>query len=227
MEMFLVAVVMWYFLLQSGVYATLAGVLGAFTVPARPKYDPQRFSAHVKDLMVRFDASYRPGTSIMTNDALRAVVQTLENGVHRVETPLQRLEHVWHLPVAFLVIPVFALANAGVPLEFGHLGEALTHPVTLGVGLGLVAGKVIGITGASWLALKAGIGQLPVGTRFAQIAAVSLLGGIGFTMSIFIAQLGYAANAELLLMAKMGILTAWLVAGVGGFVCLLLLSRRR
>jgi NhaA family Na+:H+ antiporter len=227
MPYFLVAVVMWYFLLQSGVHATLAGVLGAFTVPARPKYDPQRFSAHVKDLMVRFDASYRPGTSIMTNDALRAVVQTLENGVHRVETPLQRLEHVWHLPVAFLVIPVFALFNAGVPLEFDRLGEALTHPVTLGVGLGLVAGKVIGITGASWLALKAGIGQLPADTRFAQLAAVSLLGGIGFTMSIFIAQLGYAANAELLLMAKMGILTASLVAGVGGFVWLFLLSRRR
>lgn len=227
MPYFLVAVVMWYFLLQSGVHATLAGVLGAFTVPARPKYDPQRFSVHVKDLMARFDASYRPGTSIMTNDALRAVVQTLENGVHRVETPLQRLEHVWHLPVAFLVIPVFALFNAGVPLEFDHLGEALTHPVTLGVGLGLVAGKVIGITGASWLALKAGIGQLPADTRFAQIAAVSLLGGIGFTMSIFIAQLGYAANAELLLMAKTGILTASLLAGVGGFAWLYLLSRRR
>ncbi len=227
MPYFLVAVLMWYFLLQSGVHATLAGVLGAFTVPARPKYDPQRFSVHVKDLMVRFDASYRPGTSIMTNDALRAVVQTLENGVHRVETPLQRLEHVWHLPVAFLVIPVFALFNAGVSLEFDRLGEALTHPVTLGVGLGLVAGKVIGITGASWLALKAGIGQLPADTRFAQLAAVSLLGGIGFTMSIFIAQLGYAANAELLLMAKMGILTASLVAGVGGFVWLFLLSRRR
>lgn len=227
MPYFLVAVVMWYFLLQSGVHATLAGVLGAFTVPARPKYDPQRFSVHVKDLMARFDASYRPGTSIMTNDALRAVVQTLENGVHRVETPLQRLEHVWHLPVAFLVIPVFALFNAGVPLEFDRLGEALTHPVTLGVGLGLVAGKVIGITGASWLALKAGIGQLPADTRFAQIAAVSLLGGIGFTMSIFIAQLGYAANAELLLMAKMGILTASLLAGVGGFAWLYLLSRRR
>jgi len=227
MPYFLVAVLMWYFLLQSGVHATLAGVLGAFTVPARPKYDPQRFSAHVKDLMVRFDASYRPGTSIMTNDALRAVVQTLENGVHRVETPLQRLEHVWHLPVAFLVIPVFALFNAGVPLEFDRLGEALTHPVTLGVGLGLVAGKVIGITGASWLALKAGIGQLPADTRFAQLAAVSLLGGIGFTMSIFIAQLGYAANAELLLMAKMGILTASLVAGVAGFVWLFLLGRRR
>ena len=224
---FTVAVLLWYFLLQSGVHATLAGVLGAFTVPARPKYDPERFSTHVKELIARFDASYRPGTSIMTNDALRAVVQTLENGVHRVETPLQRLEHIWHMPVAFLVIPVFALFNAGVPLELGRLGESLVHPVTLGVGLGLVAGKVIGITGASWLALKSGYAQLPAGTGFAQIAAVSLLGGIGFTMSIFIAQLGYAADPELLLMAKTGILSASLAAGIGGYVWLLLLSRRR
>ncbi len=224
---FTVAVLLWYFLLQSGVHATLAGVLGAFTVPARPKYDPQRFSTHVKDLIARFDASYRPGTSIMTNDALHGVVQTLENGVHGVGTPLQRLEHLWHLPVAFLVIPIFALFNAGVPLELGRLDESLAHPVTLGVGLGLVAGKVIGITGASWLALKTGFAQLPAGTRFSQIAAVSLLGGIGFTMSIFIAQLGYATSPELLLMAKTGILFASLVAGLGGYVSLFLLSARR
>jgi NhaA family Na+:H+ antiporter len=224
---FAVAVLLWYFLLQSGVHATLAGVLGAFTVPARPKYDPQRFSGYVRELMTRFDASYRPGTSIMTNDDLRAVVQTLENGVHRVGTPLQRLEHIWHLPAAFVVIPVFALFNAGVPLELGRLGDNLTHPVTLGVMLGLVVGKVVGITGASWLALKAGFAQLPAGTRFSQIAAVSLLGGIGFTMSIFIAQLGYADDPELLVMAKTGILAASLVAGVGGYLALYLLSRRR
>jgi len=224
---FLVAVLLWYFLLLSGVHATLAGVIGAFTVPARPKYDPERFSTRIKELIARFDASHQPGTNIMTNDKLRAVVQTMENGVHFVETPLQRLEHYWHLPVAFLVIPVFALFNAGVPIEIANLGVALSHPVTLGVMLGLVAGKVIGITGASWLALKFGFAQLPAGTRFAQIAAVSLLGGIGFTMSIFIAQLGYAASPELLQMAKIGILMASLVAGVGGFVWLYLLSVKR
>jgi NhaA family Na+:H+ antiporter len=99
--------------------------------------------------------------------------------------------------------------------------------VTLGVMLGLVAGKIVGITGASWLALRLGFAQLPVGTRFAQIAAVSLLGGIGFTMSIFIAQLGYASSPEFLQMAKIGILTASLVAGVGGLVWLYLLSASR
>ena len=224
---FLVAVLLWYFLLLSGVHATIAGVIGAFTVPARPKYDPERFSAYLKDLIARFDASHKPGSNIMTNENLRAVVQTMENSVHRVETPLQRLEHIWHLPVAFVVIPVFALFNAGVVFEFGRINEMFSHPVTLGVIFGLIAGKVIGISGASWLALKFGIATLPAGTRFAQILAVSLLGGIGFTMSIFIAQLGFAASPELLMMAKIGILTASLVAGLGGFLWLYLLSTKR
>ncbi len=224
---FIAAVLLWYALLQSGVHATLAGVLGAFTVPARPKYDPEIFSQHLKTLIARFDASHEPGKSILTNDKLQTVVQTLENGVQRVETPLQRLEHAWHLPVAFLVIPIFALFNTGIPMEFGTLRETLSHPVTLGVGLGLIVGKFVGITGASWLALKLGVGQLPAGTRFSQIAGVSLLGGIGFTMAIFIAELGFAQQPDYLLMAKTGILTASLLAGLAGFVWLYLASGRR
>ncbi len=221
---FIVAVFLWYALLQSGVHATLAGILGAFSVPAVPKYKPERFSQHVRELMQRFDASHRPGTSIMTNDKLRAVVQTLENGVHSVEAPLQRLEHVWHMPVAYLVIPVFALVNAGIALDFSAPGGTLIHPVMLGVSLGLVLGKFIGITGVCWLMLKLKIAVLPKNTRFSQIAGVSLLAGIGFTMSIFVAQLGFEDNADLLLMAKTGILAASLLAGVAGFVWLYLVS---
>ncbi len=175
--------------------------------------------------MKRFDASHQPGKSIMTNVELRAVVQTLENGVHSVEAPLQRLEHIWHMPVAYLVIPIFALANAGIPLTFGSLGETLTHPVLLGVALGLVLGKFIGITGASWLVLKLGVAELPKGTRFTQIAGVSLLAGIGFTMSIFVAQLGFEGREDLLLIAKTGILGASFLAGVTGFIWLYLVSK--
>jgi len=221
---FIVAVLMWYALQQSGVHATLAGIMGALSVPATPKYDPVRFSEHVGRLMKRFDASHQPGKSIMTNIELRAVVQALENGVHSVEAPLQRLEHVWHMPVAYLVIPIFALANAGIPMEAGSLSESLTHPVMLGVSLGLVLGKFVGITGASWLVLKLGMAELPKGTRFTQIAGVSLLAGIGFTMSIFVAQLGFGEHGDLLLMAKTGILVGSLLAGVGGFVWLYLVS---
>lgn len=222
---FVVAVLLWYALLQSGVHATLAGILGAMSVPAIPRYKPERFSEHVKELMQRFDNSHQPGQSIMTNDTLRSVVQTLENGVHSVEAPLQRLEHIWHMPVAYLIIPVFALANAGIPLALGSLADTFSHPVMLGVSLGLVLGKFIGISGASWLVLKMGIAELPKDTRFIQIVGVSLLAGIGFTMSIFVAQLGFSHNEELLLMAKTGILFASLLAGVSGYIWLYLVSK--
>ncbi len=224
---FLVGILLWFAMLKSGVHATLAGVITAFTIPARPKYDPSLFSQHVKELIARFDKSYRPGESIMKNQEQRAIVQTLENGVQLVETPLQRLEHSMHMPVAFLVIPVFAFINAGIPIDFSVFGETLQHPVALGVMLGLVLGKFIGITGASWLVLKLGMAKLPVDTSFSQIAGVSLLAGIGFTMSIFIAELGFAGHPEDLLMAKTGILAASLLAGVSGYLWLFLASKSR
>jgi len=222
----IVGMFLWYALLLSGVHATLAGILTAFTIPAMPRYKPELFSASVKELMQRFDASHEPGKSIMTNDKLRAVVQTLENGVHSVEAPLQRLEHAWHMPVAYLVIPIFALANAGIPIKLDALGDTMSHPVMLGVTLGLVLGKFIGITGVSWLLLKFGVAVLPKDTRFTQIAGVSLLAGIGFTMSIFVAELGFAGHAEHLLMAKTGILAASIFTGIAGFVWLYMVSEK-
>lgn len=222
---FIVSVFLWYALLQSGVHATLAGVLGALAVPAMPKYNPERFSGQVKELIQRFDDSIENNHNILTNDKSRAVVQTLENVVHNVQAPLQQLEHIWHLPVAYVIIPIFALANAGIALDFNSLGSTLSHPVMLGVSAGLVLGKLIGITGASWLVLKLGIGVLPKDTRFTQIVGVSLLAGIGFTMSIFVAQLGFSDNQEMLLMAKTGILFASLFAGIAGYIWLYIVSK--
>jgi NhaA family Na+:H+ antiporter len=220
-----VAIFLWYSILESGVHAALAGVLGAFAVPARPKYNPDLFSERVKEMVTRFDSSNKQGGNILTNENLYAVVQSLEKGVRGVQTPLQRLENIWHLPVAFLVIPVFSLFNAGIPLDLRSLGKTLTHPVMLGVFLGLVLGKFTGITGACWLALRFGVGQLPKKTRFAQIAAVSILGGIGFTMSIFIADLGFSAQPEYLLMAKTGVIAASFLDGSVGFLWLWWLGR--
>ena len=219
---FILAIFLWYAMYLSGVHATLAGVLGAFSVPARPKYNPDHFSQYVSELMQRFNDSHVSGKSIMNNDNMRAIVQTLDNGIHQVEAPLQRLEHAWHLPVAYLVIPIFALFNAGIPLELAGLGQTLMHPVTMGVTFGLIVGKVIGIAGSCWIALKLNIGQLPAETRFTQIIGVSLLGGIGFTMSIFIAELGFTNQPDLLLMAKTGILFSSLLAGLSGFIWLYL-----
>jgi len=224
---FIVTTVLWYALLQSGVHATLAGVLCAIAIPAKPKYNPVLFSTRVKKLIAHFDAHHPTDANIMTNQQLHSVVQTLEQSVHAVQTPLQRLEYGLHLPVAFLAIPIFSLFNAGIPIDFGTMSTTFTHPVTLGVMVGLVMGKFLGITGACWLALRMGVAQLPSNTRFSQIAAASMLAGIGFTMSIFISELGFATQAEYLLMAKTGILAASLLAGLIGFGWLWWLGRTR
>lgn len=224
---FLIGILLWLAMLKSGVHATLAGVLTALTIPAHPKFEPQQFSKLVRRLLDKFDQSHKPGLGIMRNEEQRSILQTLENGVHLVETPLQRLEHSMHTPVAFLIIPLFALANAGIPVYFDSLGETLVHPVTIGVMLGLILGKFLGIAGFSWLAVKLGLGKLPEGVSFVHIAGVSLLGGIGFTMSIFIAELAFVGQTEYLLMAKTGILFASFIAGIGGYIWLYLAGNRR
>ena len=221
---FILGLLLWLALLKSGIHATLAGVLTALTIPARPRFEPQQFSHQVRQLLERFDASHRPGVSIMRNEAQLSILQTFEHGVHSVETPLQRLEHTMHTPVAFLIIPIFALANAGIPIEFSGLGDTLFHPVTLGVMSGLVLGKFLGIAGSCYLAIKLGIGRLPQGVTFNQLSGVAVLAGIGFTMSIFIAELAFAGEDQYLLMAKTGILFASLVAGIGGYLWLRLAS---
>ncbi|KPV41507.1 sodium:proton antiporter [Thiohalorhabdus denitrificans] len=223
---FLVGIFLWLAMLQSGIHATLAGILTAWTIPARPKFDPRTFSRLVRQLMDRFDQKVSPGRSLIHNPDQHALVQTLENGVHQVETPLQRLEHLFHLPVALLVIPIFAFANAGIPLHLEELGNVVSEPVTLGIILGLVVGKPLGVAGGALLAARLGIGELPAGVRTAHVVGAGMLSGIGFTMSIFIANLGFAGMEETIVLAKTGILAASLMAGLGGTFWLVAASRR-
>ena len=122
--------------------------------------------------------------------------------------------------MALLVIPLFALANAGVPLSLKALTGVFAHPVSLGIIVGLVLGKMLGILGTTWAALKLGVASLPSGARMSQILGVGLLGGIGFTMSIFIAELAWPGQEELLTQAKMGIICASLLAGSSGYLWL-------
>lgn len=224
---FIIAVILWYAMLQSGVHATLAGVIGAFTVPARSKYDPKLFADMVNQHIDKFIANRKQQDSLMTNNQLYSIVQNLEESVRGVQTPLQQLELKWHLPVAFLVIPIFAIFNAGIPIQMGTLSDTFTNPVMLGVMLGLLIGKFVGISGACWLAIKLGLAKMPSQTRFSQIAAVSVLGGIGFTMSIFIAELGFPGHPEHLLMAKTGVLAGSICAGLIGFIWLWWLGRKQ
>jgi NhaA family Na+:H+ antiporter len=210
----------WLAMLESGVHATIAGVLVAWTVPVRPKLEPRRFSQYIRNLMNKFDRLERDRKTLIQGQQQRAILQAIETGVHKVESPLQRLEHTLHIPAAFVVVPLFALANAGIAIDPASFKTAIVHPVTLGVVVGLLGGKLVGVAGLSSLAVWLGLAQLPAGCRMSHMVGIGLLAGIGFTMSIFIAELGFRAQPELLLNAKMGVLGASVVAGAAGYAWL-------
>ena len=224
---FVVATFLWIAMLFSGIHPTLAGIIGAFTVPARPKYDPEFFKEQQRSLLDTFEASFQLSKQIISNTTMKAVVYKMEELVQSVMTPLQRLEHIWHMPVAFIVIPIFAFFNAGVPISVESLSSMTDNKIMLGVVAGLVLGKFIGITGACYIAIKLKIAQLPSNTCMPQIAGASMLAGIGFTMSIFIAQLAFGGNQQLLDIAKTGILIASLAAGLIGYFWLWYIGKER
>ena len=206
---------LWVAFLQSGIHATIAGVLAAMAIPARTRIDTDEFLTCGRELMDEFDAAGVEGKDVLTNHDQQAVIQAIENACEEAQAPLQRIEHDLQLWVAFGIIPLFALANAGVHLPADFAG-AFTHPVTLGVLLGLVIGKPVGITLFSWMAVRLGVATLPAGVSWRAVVGVSCLGGIGFTMSLFIAALAFTDGA-LVTEAKIGILAASLLAGVMGW----------
>ena len=220
-----VGVLLWAAMLASGIHATIAGILVAFVIPIRPKFKPDVFINRVKESSVKMQKAIADNADIIHNNRFRALVSSLGDGVQLVQAPAQRLEHGLHLPVAYLVIPVFALANAGIPVDFAGFGQYLQHPITLGVLAGLLLGKPLGIAGFTWITVKLGWAELPTGLNMKHILGVGLLGGIGFTMSIFIADLGFAGLPEDLLMAKTGILLASAIAGFAGFFWLMFHTR--
>jgi len=211
---------LWLGMMESGIHATLAGVLTALTIPANSNCKGGIFSVNITALMDRFKQADQPEKGIMENAEQQAIMQTMENYVHNMESPLQRMEHALHLWVAFLIVPLFALANAGITIDFSQLNSIVTHPVTIGISLGLVAGKVIGIFGAAFILVKMGWGRLPDNITLSMIGGVSFLAGIGFTMSIFIASLAFSEQATYLLNAKIGIILASVISGVCGYLLL-------
>jgi NhaA family Na+:H+ antiporter len=214
---------LWLAVFESGVHATVAGVLLALTIPANTRIDPRAFLDRSRATLAAFEragSDEETGASILTNGARQEALAELEDAVEGAGAPLQRMEHVLHPWVAFAIIPLFALANAGVRVE-GDLGAALGNQVTLGVVLGLVLGKQLGVTLAAWLAVRSGVTDLPEGVGWRHIYGAGWLAGIGFTMSLFVADLAFAvSDGGLLTAAKLGILVASLLAGVGGWVIL-------
>jgi len=221
----LLGVLLWAAVLQSGVHATIAGVLLAMTIPSRTELNPHEFLLRGRALLNRFERCAQDEKTVMNDEEQQAVIEALEDSAEKVQPPLHRLQQALHPWVTFFVMPVFALANAGVAFD-GNVFTNLLQPIPVGVVLGLLLGKPIGITFASWLAVRTRLGRLPAEVTWAHIHGASWLGGIGFTMSIFVAGLAFQTEA-LLNMAKFGIFTASLLAGIVGSVLLLRQSPKR
>jgi NhaA family Na+:H+ antiporter len=214
----LVGVALWLAFLKSGVHATVAGVLFAFTIPASSRINTKVFSNVTHSLVKDFDKAGDHGDNVLTNDERLSIVDKIENNCKKILTPLQRFEHGLHPWVSFLIMPIFALSNAGVSIVAG-LGSALTSPISLGIIIGLFFGKQIGIFSFSYLAIKLGIATKPKGVCWKNIYGAAILAGIGFTMSLFIANLAFSSK-ELLNIAKVGILAGSLISGIVGFIFL-------
>ena len=211
----------WAAFLGSGIHTTVAGVIVAMFIPARGRYETDTFLTRVRNHIDQFQCE--PGScgyTILLNSRHLDAVRSIEESCHDVETPLQRLEYSLHGWVTYLIIPLFALANAGLYLGDLRLSESFAHPVTLGVLLGLVIGKPLGISlfalAAAWL-LKTG---LPQGVSARHIIGAACLGGIGFTMSLFIGGLSFS-DPHYMEFAKLGILVASVLAAAMGMLVLL------
>jgi NhaA family Na+:H+ antiporter len=203
----LIGLVMWYFMLRSGVHATIAGVLMALAVPLRHRLSPQQLQQELRPLTAR-------GGDF---EQIEVVIGHIDEVLERARSPLHKMEHALAPWTAFVIMPVFAFFNAGVAV--GGAGAALLGPVSLGAFLGLLLGKPIGIAGFAALAVKTGLTRLPDGTSWLGLIGVGLIAGIGFTMSLFIASLAFPDPA-MLNQAKMGVLSASVIAALAGLAFL-------
>jgi Na+:H+ antiporter, NhaA family len=210
--------VLWIAVLQSGIHATIAGVVLAITIPSRTVLAPSQFLSHSRAVLEHFERAAQSTSVVMKDEELQSAIEALEDSCEKVQPPLHRLEHGLHPWVTFLIMPVFALANAGVVFE-GRVAN-LTEPVMLGVMLGLLLGKPIGITLAAWLAVRSKLASLPAGLTWSHIHGAGWLGGIGFTMSLFVAGLAFR-DERLLTISKLGILAGSMLAGIAGSAVLL------
>ena len=216
--------VLWYLMLNSGIHATIAGVIVAFCVPGSLRKNAVHYIERIKENISGFNEVHVVGkhhTAILTHQEIHKL-KSIESAADKLISPLQELEDRLHSLISFFIIPLFAFANIGVDLSGMSIG-GLVGGVGLSVMIGLVAGKFIGVFSFSWIAIKLGFVQLPQGSDWKSFASVCVLCGIGLTVSIFIADLSYAAlgsETTLLSEAKLGILCGSLISAIAG--CLLL-----
>ena len=204
---------LWFFVHESGVHATIAGVLLAFAIPTRTRINAQEFSDKARGLLEHFDRTETGDLLVLTSKGQQEAIFGLERESEGVTAPLLRLEQALHGFTAFVVMPLFALSNAGV-----SLGGSFEGGATTAVLLGLVIGKPLGITGAALIAVRTRLASLPGGVSWTALHGCAWLGGIGFTMSLFIAALAFDGT-PLLDSAKVGILAGSILSGViGGLI---------
>ncbi len=217
-------IVVWYLFLQSGVHATIAGVLVAFTIPSIPCLNVKKYITRIRENIAGFP--HFDKSSILLTPNQIDVLKSIESASDKVISPLQFMEDRMHGMVNYLIMPLFAFANAGITLS-GNGGGEIAGLVTYAVVLGLVLGKFVGIYSFTWLAVRMRVTSLPQGMNWRNTAGVALLGGIGFTVSLFIANLSFGAVDEALLsQAKLGVLVGTVLAGILGYVVLKLTLRR-
>jgi NhaA family Na+:H+ antiporter len=221
-----IGVATWWMMLKSGVHPTVAGVAIALTVPARPKLAVAESLNSAKKIIKSMQNKTTKVDVLGSRDDHQQVLE-VRDIADRASTPLRRWEDALGLPVALFILPLFALTNAGVEFGFSSLINSITHPAGLGIISGLVLGKFIGISGACWLGLRYKIGSLPNGVNFQHVIGASLIAGIGFTMSTFIATLGFDGQADHLHNAKTAILIASVLSAILGVLYILIISPKQ
>lgn len=235
------SLIAWYGFLESGVHATIAGVILGFITPSRPLYETREFSGAARQIVGTFPTGVSgpgsmeetepedrlPAESVLWMDQAERLGEEIVEHEARLLSelaresiaPLSRLQHLLHDWSAFVIIPIFALANAGVAFAGIDIADAITSRVALGVAFGLVIGKMVGVTGFGWLVVKLGWGRLPDGVGWRHMIGTGILTGVGFTVALFIAELAYQDPLYIDL-AKIGIFTGSIVAAVAGYLVL-------
>ncbi len=213
----LLGIVVWYLFLQSGIHSTIAGVIVAFAIPSQPQLKIGKYIERIRENIKTFPTSSTDDI-ILDNEQLERL-KSIESASDHVISPLQSMENDLHRIVNYFIMPLFAFANAGVVLIGG--GSEIIGNVTYAVIFGLLVGKFTGIFSFTWLAIKLKLVDMPEGMAWKNLAGVSLLGGIGFTVALFIANLSFgSAEPVLLNQAKLGIICGTILSGIFGYLVL-------
>ncbi len=217
-------VILWYFVYQSGIHATIAGVILALTIPAKTSINEVRFYVAVTSLIDKFKAAGNSEVEVLANPEQQHIIHKINNSVQQINPLIHKFESSLHPWVVWLIMPIFALANAGVPLS-GEIFALPIAPVASGIFLGLLVGKPVGIFLLSFIAVKLKIAELPQGSKWSQIFALGVMAGIGFTMSIFINGLAFQ-DAEIINIGKITILITSFVAAIVGSLTVMATTKK-